>query len=141
MDYRALAEKLIDYQMLMRLMPVAQKISILDKGTFLALYYLISSQKAVHPKELSQKMAVSSARIASLLNHMEQEELIVRKSDPNDNRQIFVSITKKGEQLIQYKRGEVVEIMAEVLEELGPKEAETYLRIQMKILHNFMRKT
>ena len=70
MDYRALAEQLLDLQALLRLDPVNQQVSIFEKGTFLALQYL-SHQKTVHPKELSQQMAVSSARIAALLNHME----------------------------------------------------------------------
>ena len=141
MDYHALAETLIDYQILLRLAPVAQKLSNLDKGTFLALNFLMPKQNVTHPKELSQKMSVSSARIAALLNHMEQEGLILRVPDPDDNRQIIISLTNKGEELIKNKRAEVVDLMAETLEELGPDEAETYMRIQKKILQNFMRRT
>ena len=116
MDYRALAEQLLDLQALLRLDPVNQQVSIFEKGTFLALQYL-SHQKTVHPKELSQQMAVSSARIAALLNHMENEGLIVRSPDPNDNRQVTVSLTARGEQLIKI-----------------------YLRIQTKFLTNFKKK-
>ena len=139
MDYRALAEQLLDLQALLRLDPVNQQVSIFEKGTFLALQYL-SHQKTVHPKELSQQMAVSSARIAALLNHMENEGLIVRSPDPNDNRQVTVSLTARGEQLIKKKKEEVVNIMAKALEELGPEEAEIYLRIQTKFLTNFKKK-
>lgn len=141
MDYRALAEKLIELQTLLHLVPVIRKLSVFEKGTFLALNYLMEHPKEVHPKELSQKMAVSSARIADLLNHMEREGMIVRKADPNDNRQILVSLTDQGEQLIKNKRAEVVDIMAETLEELGQEEAQTYLRIQMKILQKLMLRT
>ena len=139
MDYRALAEQLLDLQALLRLDPVNQQVSIFEKGTFLALQYL-SHQKTVHPKELSQQMAVSSARIAALLNHMENEGLIVRSPDPNDNRQVTVSLTARGDQLIKKKKEEVVNIMAKALEELGPEEAEIYLRIQTKFLTNFKKK-
>ena len=139
MDYRALAEQLLDLQALLRLDPVNQQVSIFEKGTFLALQYL-SHQKTVHPKELSQQMAVSSARIAALLNHMENEGLIVRSPDPNDNRQVTVSLTARDEQLIKKKKEEVVNIMAKALEELGPEEAEIYLRIQTKFLTNFKKK-
>lgn len=141
MNYHALAEKLIDLHAFLRLVPVARKLSVIDKGTFFALNYLMSPQRAVHPKELSQKMAVSSARIAALLNHMEQEGLVVREPDPDDNRQINVSLTDQGKRLIKNIRAEVVDIMAEALEGLGPEDAETYHRIQMKMVQNLMRQT
>ena len=140
-DYRALAEKLIELQRLLHLAPITRELSKLENGTFLALNCLANNQQEVHPKELSQKMAVSSARIAALLNHMEKEGLILRKADPKDNRQIVILLTDRGKQLIKQKREEVVNIMANRLEELGPEEAEAYLRIQMKIIRSFMHRT
>ena len=140
-DYRALAEKLIELQRLLHLAPITRELSKLENGTFLALNCLANNQQEVHPKELSQKMAVSSARIAALLNHMEKEGLILRKADPKDNRQIVILLTDRGKQLIKQKREEVVNIMADTLEELGPEEAEAYLRIQMKIIRSFMHRT
>lgn len=141
MDYHALAEKLVDYHIFLRLAPLSRKLSVLDKGTFLALHYLEAHQRMAHPKELSGNMAVSSARVAALVNHMERDGLVVRRPDPHDNRQILVMLTNQGEQLIKNKRAEVVESMTEVLEELEPEEVETYLRIQEKILQKFMRRT
>ncbi len=140
-DYRALAEKLIELQMLFHLTPITRELSKLENGMFLALSCLANNQQEVHPKELSQKMAVSSARIAALLNHMEKEGLILRKADPKDNRQIVILLTDRGKQLIKQKREEVVNIMTDTLEELGPEEAEAYLRIQMKIIRSFMHRT
>lgn len=138
MDYYVLAEKMVDLQTSLRLWPVNQQLSILEKGTFLALHYLHIYKKAMHPKELSRKMAVSSARIAVLLHHLEQEGLIIRKADPNDNRQVNILLTSQGEQLINSKRAEAVDVMAKALEELGPEESEAYFRIQKKLLQNFM---
>ena len=67
--------------------------------------------------------------------------MILRKADPKDNRQIVILLTDRGKQLIKQKREEVVNIMANTLEELGPEEAEAYLRIQMKIIRSFMHRT
>lgn len=139
-DYHALAEHLIDLQTILRLEPGNQQIALLERGTFLALHYLMITRTAIHPKELSRKMAVSSARIAALLKHLESEGLIVRKPDPDDNRQVIILLTRQGEQLIQAKRKEAIHTMAEALEELGPEEAETYLCIQRKLLQNFIRR-
>ncbi len=141
MDYCLLAEKLVDLRMLMHLTPAVRKLSVLEQGTFLALQCLSDHQDAVHPKELSREMAISSARVAALLNHMEREEMIVRTADPNDSRQIMVSLTPEGKRLIQTKRKEVVDLMANALKGLEPEEAETYFRIQRKLLRNFMHQT
>ena len=83
-------------------------------------------------------MSISTARVAALLKQMEQEVFIICTPDPSDNRQIIVSLTGHGEQLIENKRAEAVDIMAEVLEELGPEETKTYLRIQRKLLEKFL---
>lgn len=141
MDYHMLAEKLLDLQTILRLEPASRQLSLIERGSFLALHYLMDSSRTLHPKELSQKMAVSSARVAALLKHLEHDGLITRSPDPGDNRQVVVSLTCRGAQLIKEKRAEVVNIIAEALEELGPEEAETYLRIEEKFRQNFIRRT
>ena len=139
MDYHALAEKLIDLQYGLHQVPANRQLSILDKGIFFALNYLMAQHKAVNPKELSKEMAVSSARIAALLNHLEEEGLVRRTADPEDKRQIRISLTEEGAQLIHDKRAEVVDILAHTLSQLGPEDANTYIRIQTKIIENFLR--
>lgn len=47
------------------------------------------------------QMPVSTARIATLLNHTENKQLIVRIADPDDNRQIIVRLTDTGRSTIQ----------------------------------------
>ena len=89
-----------------------------------------------HPKELSKDMAVSTARIAALLNHMEEKGLITRQDDPNDNRQVIVSLTPEGNRAIGLKRGVAVECVARMLEHLGEEDAREYLRILRKIIQN-----
>lgn len=89
MDYHALAEKLVGLRAFTHLMPVARKLSALEGGTFLALNYLTMYPEAIHPKELSQKMAISSARVAALLNHMEREGLVVRKKKSGSPSPVF----------------------------------------------------
>ena len=141
MDYHALAEKLVGLKTYTHLLPVARKLSALEGGTFLALNYLTMYPEAIHPKELSQKMAISSARVAALLNHMEREGLVVRSADPDDGRKILVSLTDAGQQLIKDKTSEMVDMMAQTLEELGSEEAEAYYRIQLKLVQILMRRT
>ena len=67
---------------------------------------------------------------------MEQEGLIVRTADPGDSRQTIVSLTSRGEELMESTQSKAREQLAEVLESLGPEDAETFVRIQSKILQN-----
>ena len=138
MDYTALANELLSVRANLLQVPANQKLSKMVQGELFVLNYLITHEKIVHPKELSEKMAVSTARIASLLNHMEGKKLIQRYSDKDDNRQVIVILTDTGRQEIHRIRAEVISHVCAMLESLGPEDAEAYIRIQKKIWNNFL---
>lgn len=138
MDYTALANELLSVRANLLQVPANQKLSKMVQGELFVLNYLITHEKIVHPKELSEKMAVSTARIASLLNHMEGKKLIQRYADKDDNRQVIVILTDTGRQEIHRIRAEVISYVCAMLESLGPEDAEAYIRIQKKIWNNFL---
>lgn len=140
MDYRILAESLMELQSQLHQIPLSQTLSALEGGTFFLLNYLIQHESAAHPKDLSRGMAVSSARIAALLNHLEGRGLIRRVPDPHDSRRIIVSLTEEGRRQICQKREETLAIVADALEELGPEDAQAFLRIQETLIQNFRRR-
>ena len=133
MDYAVLANELLTAHANLLQVPASQQLSHMVKGEMFVLNYLATHETVIHPKELSEKMAVTTARIASLLNHMEEKNLIVRYTDANDNRQVVVYLTEQGKQQIQQARAKVIDYVSEMLEDLGPEDAETYIRIQKKI--------
>lgn len=137
MDYTKLANELIDLQELMLQIPARQKLSKLTVGSLFVLNYLAFHDNNVHPKELSEKMAVSSARIAKLLNYLEEKGMAQRHVDPEDNRQIIVVLTELGRQEIHRVRAEALPFLCDMLEKLGPEDAEAYIRIEKKIVHNY----
>ena len=132
MDYHLLAEELIELHRRLLSFPVNRMLADLAKGELFVLNYLMVHQDPVHPKELSQQMMVSTARVAALLNRMEEEGLIVSR----DNRQTIITPTQFGIQFVQEHRTGLVDAMAKALELLGPEDAQNYLRIQKKILQN-----
>lgn len=138
MDYHLLAEELIDLHRRLLSFPFNRMLADLAKGELFVLNYLIVHQDPVHPKELSQQMMVSTARVAALLNRMEEEGLILRLADSRDNRQTIITPTQFGIRFVQEHRTELVDAMAKTLELLGPEDAQNYLRIQKKILQNLM---
>lgn len=140
MCYETLAAELLQIRANLLRVPAQQKLSHLLRGELFVLNYLYDHDTVVHPKELSANLSVSTARIASLLNHMEEKNLIVRVPDAEDSRQIIVRLTPDGAQAIQKYRNDVLNYLARTLESLGPDDAREYIRIQKKIYCNYMEK-
>lgn len=135
-----MAMELLNLRGKMLTVPADQKLSKMVKGELFVLNYLATHETVIHPKELSEDMAVSTARIASLLNHMEEKKLICRCPDKDDSRQIVVVLTEAGWERIQMIRTEVLSYTSAMLEELGPEDALAYIRIQKKIWTNAHKK-
>ena len=134
MDYTALADELLKIRTDMLLVPAYQGISKMTMGEQFVLNYLATNDNVIHPKELSEKMVVSTARIAALLNRLEEKKMIRRYTDPEDNRQVIVTMTEEGKQEACRNRAEVISKIEVVLEKIGPEDAEASIRIQKKIL-------
>jgi DNA-binding MarR family transcriptional regulator len=49
--------------------------------------------------EIGEKLILESNTLTPLLKRMEQKELIKRKRSSNDERQVIIKLTDKGEQL------------------------------------------
>ena len=137
MDYQSLAGELLRTREELLQVPAQQKLSRIMRGELFVLNYLYSHDTEVHPTELSRKLSVSTARIASLLNHMEEKQLITRAPDSRDSRQIIVALTETGAQAIRQRRGDVLTYLARMLEALGPEDAREYIRIQKKICSSY----
>lgn len=137
MDYSSLAQELLTVRANLLQVPANQQLSQMVRGEMFVLNYLFTHVGAIHPKELSRQMAVTTARIASLLNHMEQKQLLLRRADPGDNRQVIVELTEQGRETTREIRAQVIRYLSAMLEELGPEDAQAYIRIQKKIWNNF----
>lgn len=137
MFYEALAEEFFEIRAKMIKFPKNRQMSKAIQGEQFVLEYLTAHQGMAHPKELSQAMAVSSARIARLLNHMEEKMLIVRRADGHDNRQTIVALTETG-QVLGIEQHELTrKMIVEMLEMLGDEDARNFIRILKKIANNF----
>ena len=140
MDGESLASDLLKARAKLLQVPAHREITRLMHGEWFVLNYLFENSGIVHPKELSEKMSVSTARIASLLKKMEEQRLIVRLADEQDSRQVIVQLTEQGAAEIGHIRSEVLKHTAELLESLGAEDARAYIRIQEKIYRIYVEK-
>lgn len=135
MDYEAFAEELVNMRGTRSHVYFDRKISKAMKGEMFVLNYLKNHNNQAHPKNLSDEMIVSTARIAVILNNLEQNQLIARIPDPKDNRQTIVKLSEKGILLLEEHHNEIVKYMVKILNKLGEEDTKEYIRIQRKLMN------
>lgn len=138
MDYRTLAEEVLNIRASWAQVAANQELARMAQGEFYVLNYLENHGGKAFPKALSREMHVSTARIAALLKHMEMKQWVTRTADEKDNRQVIVEITAQGRREIDGKREKALEDVAKMLEFLGPQDAKTFLRIQKKVVEEYI---
>ena len=137
MDFSSLAVQLLQSRARLLLVPAQRDVSRMLRGELFVLNYLREQQRTVHPKELSDRLCVSSARIARLLNVLEKDDMIDRHTDPADSRSVVVALTPKGEAEIDQVRGAVLDHISSMLQALGEEDSKTYIRILDQIYRNY----
>lgn len=123
MNYKQTAEELIDKLSLILSPAYRLKVDGVTKGEVFILNYLIASKGPVFPKQISDIMGISSARVSVVLNNLEQKGEIKRISDNLDKRRTVIAITEKGKEKAIRRRGETVKMLASVLEIMGENES------------------
>lgn len=134
MDYRKLAEELLSIQTKVPHVKAERRILKAARGRAFVLSYLAANGNKVHPKDLSDSMMVSTARIAAILGQLEKEDIVTRTTDPDDNRQVIVKLTDKGIEMAGKYHERVLGEMTGMLEFLGPEDAQEYVRIRKKLM-------
>lgn len=104
-----------------------------NRGEVGVLSYLAFENNKVSAGELSEKLNVSTARIASILNSLENKEYINRRVDEIDKRKTLVSITQKGKKLASKAKDEVIDKIIKVIQKVGKNEINEYVKMVLKI--------
>ena len=110
-----------------------KKMQDVSQGEVPMLGFLMMENRECTPTELSEKLSLSTARIANTLNALEKKGLIRRVHDSNDRRKVFVSITKQGQTLSQERMKEAICDLQALLEDLGEEDAVAYVRLMKKV--------
>ena len=134
MEYAQLAEELLNLRVSMSQMRIERRMSKLAKGEMFVINYLGRHENSAYPKDLSRNMDVSTARIATILNHLEMNKLVTRTVDSHDNRQIIVSLTRSGIERYRQYRADMLSSVEKMLASLGENDAKEYVRLQKKLV-------
>lgn len=85
-------------------------------------------------KTLAEERCISPPTATNLIERLVRTGFVKRSSDPDDRRVVIVSLTKKGETIVQGFLVTVKNRWKNILVELTPEEQESYLNILKKIV-------
>lgn len=133
MDYRELAIELFANMRKIVKMPIQKKIGDLSHGEMSILGFLTFGTDGISAGELSEKLNLTTPRIASALNSLSKKGYIERSRNRNDKRVVIVNVTESGKKVLLEQREEAIMMMEQLLQQLGEKDAKEFLRILKRI--------
>lgn len=134
MDYSKLAEEFFYKSYQLKKNAHQQMIDESLQGEMFTLLYLKDQKGFVLPGEISTKMNISTARVANILNTLENKDFIIREIDKIDRRRILVSLTQQGEEKAEEHSKMIITQIAKMLEILGEEDAKSFVRITSKLI-------
>jgi len=134
MDYDELANELVRNMQRVRIASHKGHIPESTRGENLVLHFIKASHGKVVPGDISDAIGVSSARIATALNSLENKELVTRRIDSEDRRQIIVELTPKGAETVNEQQEMITEKLKKILVSLGEEDARELVRLTGRLL-------
>lgn len=133
MDYKMLANEFLNASFELNKQAPQRRVDESMKGERFVMYYLYFINRHGLPSEISDKMGISTARVAVILNRLEDKKLISRSIDPKDRRRILVELTPAGNELAEAEHKKVLKLVANMLEMLGKDDSQEFVRLIKKI--------
>ena len=129
MDYLTMAEDFVRTVKDLNKSSFMMDFNRYSKGEMLVLNYLYKhADEQVVPSMLSQYTETSSARIATILGSLEDQDYVTRNIDKKDRRKILVNITEKGRAFAHCYHDQMLNHLASVLERMGPVNSQEFLK-------------
>lgn len=95
-----------------------------ESGVLLYLYHV---GRPMFPGELTEKLGLTTGRIANILKVLEASGLVARTPDRMDKRRVQVALTPAGEAEAHRQNAEGIAFHARLLEALSDEEAHAFL--------------
>lgn len=133
MDYIELAKQFLNHSYQFKNRGHQKKIDETMQGETFVLLYILRQGDIVLPSEISNEMNISSARVAAILNNLENKGLITRRIDKSDRRKILVDLTQEGIESAEKHNQMVLNMTARMLELLGEHDAKELVRIMGRL--------
>jgi len=79
---------------------------------------LFGSDESINNKAIAERMNLSPSRLTRIIDGLVGKEYIIREIDPNDRRNMRVSLSKRGQLLVQQLNRAYIDIHKEILQDI-----------------------
>lgn len=104
-----------------------------DKGINFVLRFLYEAEGKVTFGDIAKVAPFSTARLAALLNKMEERGLVQRTTSKKDARKTYVEITDEGRRYKDEVHKKLVQGLARVIDEMGEEDIKEIHRLLIKL--------
>lgn len=118
---------------------ISQKFDMSTVGIRAILKILNESDGRITAGNISEKMNVSTARVAVLLKKMVAKGLIEKENDSEDGRVVVVKLSEYGKQTADKLKEDLYDLMGELIDGIGMEKMLEFAAISNEI-HVFMSK-
>lgn len=109
------------------------------KGMLPVLKILYDSKEEVTPKDIENKLGITSARTARVLNQLTEKKYISRIKSKVDKRKTIVVLTEEGKKTALHHRTMFISYVDLMLNGITDDEKEAFLSIMQKMGDNLKR--
>lgn len=94
---------------------------------------LESDDKNTDLTSIREYLAVTKASVSQMLASLEKRGLLVREIDPDNRRNLIVTLTLEGAERLQYKEAQVEQRLKGLLSDLGETDAQHFITLVNKM--------
>ena len=99
-----------------------------ERSAWMLLRYLDNAEEEVNPTELCRVMNVTTPRITTILNDVEEKGYITRQISAHDRRRICVTLTEQGRERINEGKKRQHDKIARIIDKVGEEDARAFIR-------------
>ncbi len=133
-EFYYLAEKFLETRRSFPYVKFDREITKKINNDICILSYLYAHGKEAYPKDLSREFMVSSARMAVLLNALEEKNYISRSMDKRDNRRTVIKLLPRGEEFFVKENEKILKFIETFFKDLGKEDAGEFVRLYAKLM-------
>ena len=88
---------------------------------------LFGETESLNNKQIAERMNLSPSRLTRIIDGLVEKDYINREIDPNDRRNMRVTLSKRGKMLVQQLNKAYVDIHQEILRDIDPAQHESLI--------------
>ncbi|WP_026905612.1 MarR family winged helix-turn-helix transcriptional regulator [Paucisalibacillus globulus] len=99
---------------------------------FSTLHFIFKHSKCTST-DIAHEFGVGKSAVTAQINRLDEKGLIVRERDENDRRVVYLSVTDKGTDFVNYTEKAIFEILGSYLKSFEKEEIYTFIHSLEKL--------